>query len=178
MSTLLKDLYAPAFYDRFADLLIKVIPSFDKSLFLKKILTKEFKSMELKERMRHTTIVLHEFFPANYAATVKLIEKIIRELRRAGESGLVFMFLPDYIETYGLGHYDDSIKALELVTQFISCEFAVRPFIIKYGDRMIGQMMRWSLHESHHVRRFASEGSRPRLPWAMALPALKRDPSP
>lgn len=178
MSTLLKDLYAPVFYDRFAAILMKVMPSFDKPLFLEKILTTEFKEMELKQRMKHTTAVLHEFFPAKYADTVKLIEKIIKELRKAGESGLVYMFLPDYIETYGLEHYDHSVKALEFITQFITCEFAVRPFIIRYGDRMIEQMTSWSLHESNHVRRFASEGSRPRLPWAMGLPALKKDPSP
>jgi 3-methyladenine DNA glycosylase AlkC len=43
---------------------------------------------------------------------------------------------------------------------------------------MIDQMIAWSLHKEATVRRLASEGSRPRLPWAMALPALKKDPSP
>jgi 3-methyladenine DNA glycosylase AlkC len=33
-------------------------------------------------------------------------------------------------------------------------------------------------HENENVRRFASEGCRPRLPWAMALPQFKKDPSP
>jgi 3-methyladenine DNA glycosylase AlkC len=32
--------------------------------------------------------------------------------------------------------------------------------------------------EDEKVRRFASEGCRPRLPWAMALPDFKKDPSP
>jgi 3-methyladenine DNA glycosylase AlkC len=36
-------------------------------------------------------------------------------------------------------------------------------------------MLAWSEHENHKVRRLASEGSRPRLPWAMAVPALKKD---
>jgi 3-methyladenine DNA glycosylase AlkC len=35
----------------------------------------------------------------------------------------------------------------------------------------------WAEDEDHHVRRLASEGCRPRLPWAMALPAFKKDPS-
>ncbi len=43
---------------------------------------------------------------------------------------------------------------------------------------MIRTMTGWSKHESYKVRRLASEGSRPRLPWAMAIPALKKDPSP
>ncbi|MGY0037975.1 DNA alkylation repair protein [Pedobacter sp. NJ-S-72] len=65
-----------------------------------------------------------------------------------------------------------------MITQFISCEFAVRPFLAKYGGQMMIRMEKWSLHESHKVRRLASEGSRSRLPWAMAVPGLKKDPSP
>ena len=70
------------------------------------------------------------------------------------------------------------MKAIEFITQFITCEFAVRPFLLKYGDKMMNQMRAWSLHKSHKVRRLASEGSRPRLPWAMAIPALKKNPMP
>jgi len=36
----------------------------------------------------------------------------------------------------------------------------------------------WAKHKNHHVRRLASEGIRPRLPWAMALSQFKKDPSP
>jgi 3-methyladenine DNA glycosylase AlkC len=86
------------------------------------------------------------------------------------------MFFPDYIETYGIESFEHSVKAIEFVTQFTSCEFAVRPFIIQYGSKMLDQMYLWSKHENHHVRRLATEGSRPRLPWAMALPFLKKDP--
>jgi len=86
------------------------------------------------------------------------------------------MFLPDYIELYGLNHYRASVNAIELVTQFVSCEYAVRPFILKYKDKMMKQMLKWSKHKSHHVRRLASEGSRPRLPWAIGIPELKKKP--
>ncbi len=47
-----------------------------------------------------------------------------------------------------------------------------------YPDEMLSQMISWSKHENNKVRRLASEGSRPRLPWAMALPSYKNDPSP
>lgn len=40
------------------------------------------------------------------------------------------------------------------------------------------QMLVWSKHEHWGVRRLSSEGCRPRLPWAMALPNLKKDPTP
>ena len=69
-------------------------------------------------------------------------------------------------------------KAIERITQFTSCEFAVRPFIIKYPKEMMKQMLVWSKHEHWGVRRLSSEGCRPRLPWAMALPNLKENPAP
>jgi 3-methyladenine DNA glycosylase AlkC len=39
-------------------------------------------------------------------------------------------------------------------------------------------MIEWSRDESEHVRRLASEGCRPRLPWSFRLEALVADPSP
>ena len=90
---------------------------------------------------------------------------------------LCLIFIPDYIEQYGLNNYEISIPALEKVTQLISCEFAIRPFIIKYEKQTMLQLLKWSRHENHHVRRLASEGCRPRLPWAMAIPSFKEDPS-
>jgi 3-methyladenine DNA glycosylase AlkC len=38
--------------------------------------------------------------------------------------------------------------------------------------------MDWAEDKDAKVRRLASEGCRPRLPWAMALPKFKKDPSP
>lgn len=180
MSSLLKDIYSVGFYDKFATVLLEVIPTFSKQRFMTLTFTDEFENMALKARMRHNATVLHEFMPADFPAAVTVMEKLITRLRKQqfGEDSLAMMFLPDYIEVYGLDHFEHSVKALEFVTQFVSCEFAVRPFLLKYGDKMITQMQAWALHENYKVRRFASEGSRPRLPWAMAIPALKKDPSP
>ncbi len=177
---LIKDIYSADFYDRFADTLKLVLPDFNKKQFVKKMLVKEFYEMEFKQRMKHTTIVFHEFLPTDFPEAAKAIEKIIFQLRKdaANENRLVFSFFPDYIETYGLEHFESAVKSIEFITQFVSCEFAVRPFISKYGARMMDQMMRWSLHENHHVRRLASEGSRSRLPWGMALPEFKKNPKP
>jgi len=136
--------------------------------------------MELKQRMKHTSYVLHQFLPADFSKAFPVLKRAIDQLLadQHGADGLAFMFLPDYIETYGIDDYKSSVTALEFTTQFVSCEFAVRPFLLKYSDKMIEQMKIWSLHSSARVRRLASEGSRPKLPWAMAVPALKKDPRP
>ena len=69
------------------------------------------------------------------------------------DGNLAFIFFADYIEIYGLDDFKTSAKAFVSITQFISCEFAVRPFILKYKEKMIDEMVKWSLHENHHVRR-------------------------
>lgn len=180
MSSLLKDIYSPAFYNRFTTSVAEVIPSFDKKKFTKLIFAEGWEEKELKDRMRHTALVLHQFLPGGFDKAARSIDKIIAHLKKTGftENSLEFMFFPDYIEVFGLDHFESSVRSIESVTQFTSCEFAVRPFILKYGDGMLLQMHQWSLHKNHKVRRLSTEGTRPRLPWAMAIPALKKDPSP
>lgn len=174
----LKDIYSPQFYNTFADAVEIVLPSFDKKKFTKAIFAADWKDKELMQRMKHTTSILHQFFPTNFDKSAEIIKQITCQLQqnKISENIFGFMFLPNYIEVYGLNNFETSVKAIEVVTQFVSCEYAVRPFIIKYKDRMMKQMFAWSKHKNHHVRRLASEGSRPRLPWAMGIPELKQNP--
>jgi 3-methyladenine DNA glycosylase AlkC len=88
------------------------------------------------------------------------------------------MFIPQFVERYGMQDWETSVPALERLTRYGSSEFAVRPFIKQDQARMLTTMLDWAENENYHVRRLATEGCRPRLPWAMALPELKRDPAP
>ncbi|MDW8850630.1 DNA alkylation repair protein [Flavobacterium sp. MMLR14_040] len=176
---LIKDIYSVTFYEKFGQTVAEVHSTFDKQKFIETIYKGDFAQKEWKERMKHTTVVLHQFMPQNFPEAVSLIDKIIENLKKNNftDGNLAFIFFADYIETYGLDDFKTSAKAFVSITQFISCEFAVRPFILKYQEKMIDEMVKWSLHKNHHVRRLASEGSRPRLPWAMAIPFLKKDPT-
>jgi len=86
--------------------------------------------------------------------------------------------LAKYVEDYGLNDFELSIKALEAITQRNTSEYAIRPFIQKYPNKTINQMLKWSVNPNFHVRRLASEGGRPRLPWANKLQQYIDDPSP
>ena len=55
---------------------------------------------------------------------------------------------------------------------------AVRPFLERDPEGTLAVMLQWTRDDNEHVRRLASEGCRPRLPWAPALPAFKEDPEP
>ncbi|MFN0275586.1 MAG: DNA alkylation repair protein [Chitinophagales bacterium] len=139
----------------------------------------KWESSELKARMRKITLAYHKILPPEFTQAANIIISIAQEfIKRKGE-GLNFlpMFLPEYIELFGLHDMKTSVYAFEEITKYTSCEFAVRPFIVKYEKDMMKQMLRWSRHKNQYVRRLATEGCRPRLPWAMALPAFKKDPS-
>jgi 3-methyladenine DNA glycosylase AlkC len=123
--------------------------------------------------MMHTSESLHIYLPMEYSESVQILMKAALKF-----SGFQYMFFPGFIELYGLDEYEQSIKALEIFTQHSSSEFAVRPFIKIYSHKMMEQMELWAESENHHVRRLSSEGCRPRLPWAIALPEFKKDPSP
>lgn len=176
----LKHMYSDSFFAYFLQHAQEVVPSLDQKKFLKAIFSSEWNEKELKQRMRHTTLVLHQFLDTDFKKAAKQIEAISNALKASNTSENIFgfSFLPDYIEVFGQKHYDSSIRAIETVTQFVSCEFAIRPFLLAQPNDVMQQMLTWSEHENHHVRRLASEGCRPRLPWAMGIPQLKKNPKP
>lgn len=69
------------------------------------------------------------------------------------------------------------MDALTDLTRFGTAEFAIRPFLAQDTPRTLGVMAGWSRDGNEHVRRLASEGCRPRLPWAARVPALKANPT-
>lgn len=173
MSSLLKDRYSPAYVKRLAVAVSDAWPRFDAASYAHAVLGDGWVGLELKQRMRRLSSTLHRFLPLAYARQIGVLEKVAPPF--GGFEGMLF---PDFVEQFGLDDFETSVRTLEWFTQISSSEFAVRPFIVRYGGRMMGVMRRWASHDNEHVRRLASEGCRPRLPWAMALPEFKRDPSP
>lgn len=176
----LKNIYEKPFSANFGSALQKVKPQINLSILEKEIYTKNWKKLELKDRMRHLTKVLHKYLSKNFETATYEIIALISFLNPKDYkySALTFLFLPDYIETYGIAYFDISMKAMKSITAFSTCEFAVRPFIVQNQEKALAIMMTWSNHANFHIRRLASEGCRPKLPWAMTLKKLQNDPSP
>ena len=173
MAEPLKLLYNQTYIDKLVDRLKQQYPAFDGQQLNTLIFDKHWKNKELKQRMRHIAECLSACLPDNYEKALNILQPVSKHF-----GGFEAMFFPDFVELYGMGHYDISMEALEHFTQYSSSEFAIRPFIIKYPKETMQHMQTWAKHDNEHVRRLASEGSRPRLPWAMQLPAFVQDPSP
>ncbi len=83
-----------------------------------------------------------------------------------------------YIEKYGLEHFDISIKAIEELTKRNTGEYAIRPYIRKFPAETLARMKAWAKSDTFHLRRLASEGLRPKLPWALKLDLFVYNPKP
>ena len=179
MAELFKNIYNKKFFSALVKSIREVKRDFAVESFLPAIFSDDWDKKELKQRMRHITLALRDHLGCDFNENVETLLDLIPVLKKNGfrSDNLEFIFLPDFIAMYGLGDFKTSMKAFEIITQFVSCEFGVRPFIMQNQDLMMEQMLTWSGHDQASVRRLASEGSRPRLPWAMALPALKKDPA-
>ena len=192
MADLFKNMWNERFFDEFTNALKCTIDDFDKHLFLSQIKDNAWENKELLERGMHISAVMKNFLPADYKNAIAKILALINHVKKTpywekiekkslqGAYGLSleYGFLSGFIAENGLDDYETSVHAIEEITQFVSCEGAVRPFIIKYPDEMMKQMLVWSQHSNPWVRRLSSEGCRPRLPWHMALPAFKENPAP
>lgn len=173
MADALKHLYDQSFVSRLARAVHAQAPSFPVRRFTSAVFADPWPSLELKARMRHIATMLAAHVPGPYRDQLAVLQAAAPAFR-----GFTAMVFPDFVEAYGTGDPDASLPALELFTQYSSSEFAVRPFIVRDERHTMAQMRQWATHPSEHVRRLASEGCRPRLPWAMALPRFKQDPSP
>ncbi|GAK50522.1 hypothetical protein U14_01753 [Candidatus Moduliflexus flocculans] len=174
MAELLKhQFFTPDAIQHFAETIFQHHPAFDRETFTTRVFADGWEAKELKARMRHVTICLHETLSLAYADALGILKLAAPAIK--GFDGLC---LPDYVERYGREDWERSLPALGYFTKFASSEFAIRPFLDQDPDRVMPFLLQWAEDDDQNVRRFASEGCRPRLPWSMALPKFKRDPRP
>ncbi|WP_150265956.1 DNA alkylation repair protein [Paenibacillus tepidiphilus] len=175
MAEPLKAMYNEQFLQSFGRIIRSAYPEFDTDSFVRTALRQPWETLELKARMRRITETLGACLPEDYEEALGILFAIDGEC-----TGFPYLIFPDFVELYGQDdrHWPLSMTALERFTAKSSAEFAVRPFLLQQPERMMQQMLAWSQHPDEHVRRLASEGCRPRLPWGQALPLFKRDPSP
>jgi 3-methyladenine DNA glycosylase AlkC len=180
MAEPLKNIFSPKLLEPFAAKVKAVSEAFPQTQFLQSVFSPAYEGMELKQRTHHIANCLNEHLPANFAEALAILNRVIQNyVEEQGEKlSFDYIFLPDFLEKHGVKNPDLTIPALAMFTKWSTCEYAVRPYLIQYPERMYAQMLAWSQDESIMVRRLSSEGIRPRLPWGMGLPALKKDPSP
>lgn len=169
---LLKDILGPPALTVIADAGTAASPRFDRHAFLDAA-SHGLDALSIMERTRHIADALKAALPGSYSDALDIIRAMAPRLTH----GFQAIAVTEFVARYGLGDFDRSMEALADLTPFGSAEFAIRPFLAQDAKRTLAVMAGWSGSADEHVRRLASEGSRPRLPWAARVAALRDDPT-
>ncbi len=164
-----------------SDKINPLYPKFNVRNFISRI-KRGVPSLEIKDRVELFADELRLQLPDSYPTAVEILVKILGP-ENPHETGMFTEYywampIAKFVEKYGLDHYQISMQALAEVTRRNTSEYAVRPYLEKYPKKALRQMISWSKHKNFHMRRLASEGVRPRLPWASKLDQYIEDPRP
>lgn len=148
-------------------------PKFELKKYIDAVYDNNYTSLELKERINAMAVQLKVFLPDDYKQVIKIISAVAPKVK-----GFENWTLLTYVEKYGLDNFEQSVKAMELLTRYSTAEFAIRPYMIRYTKRMMPILHRWATDKNEHVRRLAAEGSRPRGVWVAHIETFKKNPEP
>lgn len=168
----LKDYFTPEVIADTGERIRTVHPSFDVTAFSEAILATGWNELTFTARSRRIADALWSGIALDVEPTLDvLIAALPSELDDPeGVLNEGFWLWPfgDAIAAYAVDHLDAGLDACEALTKCFTSEFAVRPFLARYPEAL-DRVARWAEDPSEHVRRLASEGTRPRLPWATRL---------
>ena len=181
----LKDqLFNPESVGRLADQFAAAMPEFPGQSFQKAVLAR-FPELGLKERIDHMTICLRESLPAYYPDAVTILLKALPpelDPTLTDDDFGDFIIAPysHFVAHYGCTreHLTLSLNALREITKRFSAENAIRFFLNEFPAETLAFLDECARDDNYHVRRLASEGSRPKLPWAQKLTIHYGDPLP
>ncbi len=148
-------------------------PRFDADAFLDHAL-RDLDTLELMDRLRRTAEAFDRALPLPFADQVAVLRAHAPQIGH----NFVAIWPCEHVARRGLDRPDLALPALRDLTPFGSAEFAIRPFLERDPPGTLARLAAWATDPDEHVRRLASEGSRPRLPWGQSLRALIADPSP
>jgi len=183
---LLRDAIGVKSITEFKHRLIKSDAAFNGEQFLDLALN-DLPSLGLNERINQVKMALKTCLPNDFekAAKVlvgalgpKLTQQSLDGIDLTSPHGFIVLASCEYVASFGQESFSVSMWALKEMTQRFSAEGAIRSFITNHPDKTFIQLKSWLNHNSVHVRRLVSEGTRPRLPLFSRLPEFVKDPSP
>lgn len=177
----LKQFYGGDTAQRLGAHLASAYPSFDIEGYVEAVATGVI-GLELKARLKVLMEEMRIRLPSNYATAVKILVASLGPELDVNEGifkqGWFWSPAVLFVQTYGLEEPELSLNALNAMTRRNTAEEALRPFIVRHYDLTMRYLWQWVTDESFHVRRLVSEGTRPRLPWAMRLERFVAEPRP
>ncbi|WP_028486498.1 DNA alkylation repair protein [Thiomicrorhabdus chilensis] len=171
MAKALKSVFNVQSIDELSRQLAQTSPGFNQSLFVERVFQPEWDDLSLLQRIAHVSESVHEVLNLPYVKALPILKRVAPHF-----CGIFHWVFPDYVARYGLSHYECSMQALAEFTRFSTSEYAIRVFLHAKPQPTLEQMIGWCSSDDAHLRRLASEGVRPRLPWAKHLPWIADRP--
>ncbi len=175
----LKHLFDSQYVKLLAESIAAVHPGFQSRRFQRSAMA-GLDGLELVPRAQHLAAALIAEFPESPSRRAEILTAALGpELSATDGNGLRPFFYMPHSQAVATGCVDDfesGMRANHELTRRFTAEFSVRPFIIRFPDKSLALLETWTRDPNPHVRRLVSEGTRPRLPWAMRLKAIQSDP--
>mgnify|MGYP002743643934 CR=1 FL=1 len=138
--------------------------------------------LELNDRVLVLAEGLRDRLPASYPEAIDVLLRSLGPELAEGEGmfnqSWFLMPIARFVQEYGLEYPELSLAAIEQITRRHTGEFAIRQYLEHHPELTMTYVEKWANSSSHNVRRLASEGIRPRLPWATRYRPFLDNPAP
>jgi len=131
--TAFKDWFDRAAAKAMAEQLRAVYSEFDSSRF-EQLACRKLHTLEFNARVQQFADAMENTLPADYPDAIDLVRRSLPPALvncEAVTDGWLQWPTGQFIASYGLDHFEESMTAMVDLTQRFSAEFAVRPFVEK-----------------------------------------------
>lgn len=147
--------------------------SIDDARYVQEVMAK-FPELELMARIKHMALCLDAQLPEDFSAASAVILAALPPpldptLSDDDFGDFIMAPLGAYVVMRGLDKPDIALPLLKELTKRFSVEFDIRHFLNAHKDATMQAMLDWAQDENYHIRRLASEGTRPVLPWGVKV---------
>lgn len=182
-----KNFYSPELVRCMAEHVARLRSDFQAEAFVTDTLD-GWEGLELKQRSARITQMLERHVRADFEGVVEVALGVLGPAAEGpalngrtdaeGVAGWGVVPLADWVSSRAGTELEAGLAALKVLTRRFSAEFAIRPLIARDPQRALATIAGWVSDPDVNVRRLASEGTRPRLPWGLRLQAFVEDPQP
>lgn len=170
MAELLKNRFDESLVQAITAALAAAYPAMDRTAM--DLAAERLPQLELKDRVAAVADAMALALPNSYLHALQ----IVVEASKTPLPEFGHWPYTTFVERFGIEHPSESLAAMEILTLSWTCEFAIRPYLARHLDQTMTCVLNWTQSDNEHVRRLASEGTRPLLPWAPKVSALNTDP--
>lgn len=175
-----KDWYTPQFLTILCDVLNTKKSHIDSKRVVAAF-KKEYKNLELKQRLNLIAELLQESLPGTYPKQLGALKTALgpklEEETGMFTTGFFLYPLSQFVELFGDADPQASLDFIYELTQRFTGEWAVRTVANADKALTLKTMKAWAKDDNFHVRRLAAEGLRPRLPWGKKISWLEEKPT-